>query len=420
VSELPIGWSRATLEEISGVGGLVSDGDWIESKDQDPDGSVRLIQLMDVGDGHFTNRSNRFLNEEAAERLRCTKLRKGDVLIARMPDPLGRACVFPGVGQEAVTAVDVLIWRAGKSAAVPEWLKYAINSPDVREDLALKAGGTTRQRVAGGVLKKLELPVPPLAEQRRIVEKLDALTARMARARADLDRVPSLTERFRKASVQRLIVEAGSRAGTVPAGDLFQWASGKFLPKSKQRPGAVPVFGGNGINGRHDAATTDFSTLVVGRVGAQCGNVHITSEPAWITDNAIFAKHISPDVDLQFALYVFQSANLIQSAGGTGQPYVNQDVLNEVRVPAISLQEQQMSAVRIGKAFAEIDRLSIEAAAARRLLDRLERAVLAKAFCGELVPQNPTDEPVSVLIDRIRAERGTAPKTTRGRKRAVA
>ena len=141
---LPNGWTTATLEELSGTDGLVTDGDWIESKDQDPAGDIRLIQLMDVGDGRFTNRSSRFLNDDTARRLRCTKLSVGDVLIARMPDPLGRACVFPGVGQEAVTAVDVLIWRAGKNGAVAEWLKYAVNSPEVRQQLALQAGGTTR------------------------------------------------------------------------------------------------------------------------------------------------------------------------------------------------------------------------------------------------------------------------------------
>ncbi|MFM9597551.1 hypothetical protein ACKI1O_50540, partial [Streptomyces scabiei] len=88
-------------QSLAGADGLVSDGDWIESKDQDPEGDVRLIQLMDIGDGEFLDKSKRYLNAEAAARLRCTFLEPGDVLIARMPDPLGRACVFPGVGQRA-------------------------------------------------------------------------------------------------------------------------------------------------------------------------------------------------------------------------------------------------------------------------------------------------------------------------------
>ena len=89
---LPQGWATITIGEASGVGGLSTDGDWIESKDQDPTGSVRLIQLQDIGDGTFVNKSSRFLTEEKAEELNCTFLSPGDVLIARMPDPLGRAC----------------------------------------------------------------------------------------------------------------------------------------------------------------------------------------------------------------------------------------------------------------------------------------------------------------------------------------
>src|SRR5690348_15116201 len=93
--ELPTGWAAATLGELIGREGLFIDGDWIESKDQDPNGHVRLIQLADVGDGHFRDRSSRFLTHEKANELGCTFLQKGDLLIARMPDPLGRCCIFP-------------------------------------------------------------------------------------------------------------------------------------------------------------------------------------------------------------------------------------------------------------------------------------------------------------------------------------
>ncbi len=73
----------------------------------------------------------------------------------------------------------------------------------------------------------------------------------------------------------------------------------------------------------------------------------------------------------------------------------------------------------INMAFARADRLEAEAARARALLDRLESAILAKAFRGELVPQDPNDEPASVLLDRIRAERAASPKPKRGRRAAA-
>jgi len=94
--DLPPGWGMATISGLVGKDGVFKDGDWVESKDQDPNGDVRLIQLADIGDGEFRDRSSRFLTYEKAIELRCTLLNKGDVLVARMPDPLGRACIFPG------------------------------------------------------------------------------------------------------------------------------------------------------------------------------------------------------------------------------------------------------------------------------------------------------------------------------------
>ena len=75
---------------------------------------------------------------------------------------------------------------------------------------------------------------------------------------------------------------------------------------------------------------------------------------------------------------------------------------------------------KLERAFARAERLEAEATRARALLDRLESALLAKAFRGELAAQNPADEPAQILLDRIRTERAAAPKAKRGRKAKVA
>src|ERR1035441_2972954 len=103
---LPSGWEWKTIPDLVSDDGVFIDGDWVESKDQDPNGDVRLIQLADVGDGAYRDKSDRFMTKAKAEELRCTFLSQGDVLIARMPDPLGRACIFPGDTKPSVTVVD--------------------------------------------------------------------------------------------------------------------------------------------------------------------------------------------------------------------------------------------------------------------------------------------------------------------------
>jgi type I restriction enzyme, S subunit len=91
----PKRWPVHSLGQLLSSAEVFTDGDWVESKDQDANGAVRLIQLADVGDAVYVDKSRRFLTKETAQRLRCTFLQTGDILVARMPDPLGRACIFP-------------------------------------------------------------------------------------------------------------------------------------------------------------------------------------------------------------------------------------------------------------------------------------------------------------------------------------
>ncbi|MDQ1305453.1 MAG: type restriction enzyme subunit [Actinomycetota bacterium] len=149
---------------------VFTDGDWVESKDQDPQGGVRLTQLADVGDGIWLNRSSRFLTVEKAKELRCTFLAADDILVARMPDPLGRACIFPGDVRPCVTVVDVCVIRPDPRVHEPTWLMAAINSAKFRTQLAQFATGTTRSRISRRNLGKLFIPDVPVTEQRRFAD----------------------------------------------------------------------------------------------------------------------------------------------------------------------------------------------------------------------------------------------------------
>lgn len=148
---------KLTLPEIVGPDGLFVDGDWVESKDQDPNGNVRLIQLADIGDGEYLNKSNRFLTSEKTSELKCTFIQPGDILIARLPDPLGRACVFPGDEKPCIVAVDICIVRPGKKQVDRNWLLRKINSTDFRFEISRYSSGTTRKRISRRNLGKIKL-----------------------------------------------------------------------------------------------------------------------------------------------------------------------------------------------------------------------------------------------------------------------
>lgn len=205
IAALPRGWATAILPDLIGSEGFMSDGDWVETEDQDPNGDVRLTQLADVGDGVFRNRSNRYMTSQRARELNCTFLKLGDVMIARMPDPLGRACLFPGSEMHCVTVVDVCIVRPAKAIS-PKWLASFINAPSFRIAVADLQSGSTRKRISKANLSTIPLPVPPQAEQHKIVDALDSYLTRLDDAIATLERVQRNLKRYR-ASVLKAAVE---------------------------------------------------------------------------------------------------------------------------------------------------------------------------------------------------------------------
>ncbi|HZK74057.1 MAG TPA: restriction endonuclease subunit S [Clostridia bacterium] len=184
----------------------MTDGDWVETEDQDPSGAIRLIQLADVGGGIFKDRSQRFLTEMKSRELRCTILKPDDVLIARMPDPLGRACVFPALKQLCCTVVDVCILRPGDDDISTRWLMYFLNAPQFRIPVSGLQSGSTRKRISKKNLATVPLAVPPKEEQRRIADALDSYLTRLDAAIDGLRRVEVNLKRYR-ASVLKAAVE---------------------------------------------------------------------------------------------------------------------------------------------------------------------------------------------------------------------
>src|SRR5689334_22623960 len=97
-----------------------------------------------------------------------------------------------------------------------------------------------------------------------------------------------------------------------------------------------------------------------------------------------------------------------EKSATTSVAAIYQRSLYKASIPIPSLEEQRAIAQRLSATFVRADQIEAEAARARALLDRLESTILVKAFRGELIPQDPSDEPASVLLERIRAKRAGA------------
>ena len=251
--ELPAGWELCSIGALPSDGEFF-DGDWVESKDQDPTGDVRLTQLADVGEGTFRDRSDRWLRPDQAEQLQVNYLQEGDLLIARMPDPLGRCCLLPRLEYPAVTVVDVAVLRIRNPKINNPFIMWILNSPSLRQLIVELASGTTRQRISRKNLGTIELPIPPLAEQERIVEILEEQLSRLDAALESVRIVRKKAAQFRRSLLHSAVVgtlTGDSADGTdlpeawkpLTLGDLSKLIrNGIFVSRPAASPPGLPIF----------------------------------------------------------------------------------------------------------------------------------------------------------------------------------
>ena len=161
--------------KLVGLCSRFCDGDWIESKDQSA-GGIRLIQTGNVGTTEFLDKRDRakWISEETFERLNCTEIFAGDILISRLPEPAGRACILPDLQERMITAVDCTIVRTSEECD-SSFLVQFLSSEGYFKEIGQLLGGGTRQRVTRSVLGKFDVPIPSIAEQRQIGSLLSCL-----------------------------------------------------------------------------------------------------------------------------------------------------------------------------------------------------------------------------------------------------
>ena len=181
-------WMR--LEVICTV---FTDGDWIESKDQADEG-IRLIQTGNIGMGAYLEKEEKakYISEETFNKLKCTEIFSGDILVSRLPEPVGRACIIPEKKERMITAVDCTICRSNEAIVCKEYLCYFMRSNAYYTRLLNSVTGTTRKRISRKNLGNVELDIPSKREQEKVVKQLDCLVKVISSRITELQRLDDL------------------------------------------------------------------------------------------------------------------------------------------------------------------------------------------------------------------------------------
>jgi type I restriction enzyme S subunit len=381
-------------------GCLFTDGDWIESKDQDPKGEIRLIQLADIGDGNFIDKSSRFINKETANKLKCTFLKKGDVLVARMPDPLGRACVFPFDEENRyITAVDVCIIRP-KENCLASYLKYVINSVEVRNTIFRQKTGTTRERITRKKLGELQIPLPPLEQQKKIAAILDAADTYRQKTKALIAKYDELTQSLFLDMFGDLVnnqkgwkyIEFGEIFNSLRYGTssppIYSNEGIPFIRATNVKNGSISKKGLVYISQEEackiEKCKLKESDLIIVRSGANTGDCsRIPKE----YEGSYGAFDIIVEIDEPYS--TFYNFLLNTNSGKVvlepltrraGQPHLNSAQIKELKVFEVPIDLQTQFAERVQA----IGTQKVQAQASLEKAEELFNSLLQRAFKGEL------------------------------------
>ncbi|MDX3984088.1 MAG: restriction endonuclease subunit S [Achromobacter sp.] len=447
MSDLPQGWAEACIQDIAEVNpGRLGD--------IAVDAQISFVPMPAVSDidGEIVNPSIRSYGEVSRG---YTQFREGDVIFAKITPCMenGKIAIARALeGGVACGSTEFHVVRPSGGISSDFLWRY-LRQKSFRNDAeASMTGAVGQRRVPAIFLKEHSVALPPLPEQQRIVAKIDSLTSKSRRARDHLDHIPRLVQKYKQAILAaafrgELCVETRPPK-LLPLSEFVDSLDQGWSPKCASEPadandwGVIKTTAIQPVqflpheNKRLPASLTPRPGIVI-----NAGDVLITRAgprsrvaiSCFVTENypklmlcdKAYRLRTNPEMaDPAFLTYMLNTPQCLSELEvmktGISDSGLNltQGKFMALEIPAFSLSEQSEIIRRIKSAFAWIDRLAANTSSARKLIDHLDQAMLTKAFKGELVAQDPADEPASALLDRIR-ERAAEPKAKRGRKEAA-
>jgi type I restriction enzyme S subunit len=138
-------------------------------------GGVPIIRLQNIGINKFINKGRKFISIEKAVFLGKHNYRTGDVVICKLGDPPGKTCIIPENEGNGIIVADVVRYRTDNRFLSNKYCSFFLNSKFAIQQFKAHSKGMTRLRVSLELIRELIIPLPPLAEQNRIVHKLEQL-----------------------------------------------------------------------------------------------------------------------------------------------------------------------------------------------------------------------------------------------------
>ena len=362
------------MAKLSSICTLFTDGDWIESKDQS-DSGIRLIQTGNIGEGCFLEKEGKekYISRDTFERLKCEEVFSGDILISRLPEPVGRACIIPNKHERMITAVDCSICRVDETLVTKEYLCYFLQSRSYYQQLQNDVAGTTRKRISRKNLGEVEIHIPTFEVQRKVTDILDKVTVIIEGRKQEMQALDNLIKsRFVEMFGEPMTNSKGYELKTY--GELFELNAGGT--PSKQKPeywdaGTISWIGSNMCQNaviyendgnyiteeglRHSSARVfPIDTVLVALVGATIGKTALLKFATTTNQNVLGIRGIREKGFVpEFVFYYTQGLyQKFLNIGDGGFAMASKGFISELPMPIVELSLQEQFAdfvVRVDK-----------------------------------------------------------------------
>lgn len=407
-----------------------------------------------ASDGGFNFENIRFIPNEFANSMNRGQIKLLDILVVKDGATTGKTSfvreTFPF--PKACVNEHVFICRTFNIIS-KEFIFHYLKSHEGQEYIMSTFHGAAQGGISSGFADVVMVPLPPLPEQKRIVEKLDAILPKVKNVKARLDKIPSILKKFRQSVLAaacsgKLTEDLTTGSVTVIANEEvkgiyeipsdWNWGTlNSICDKSRGICYGVIKLGKDITDGVPCLRTSDVRSLFLDlnkvkkisksisddyqrsilKGGEILVNVRGTLGGVVVVPNELMGWNISREVALvpvinvnpKFYAYCIATSNsqkwLTSVTKGVAYQGINLEDLRLLPVPILSIEEQDEIVRRVEKLFKLADSLEAKYKKAMERVEKIEQSVLAKAFRGELAEQDPNDEPAEELLKRILAEK---------------
>ena len=246
---------------------------------------------------------------------------------------------------EPIFVGDAFSVKADEKQVLPRFIYHFLLS--IQEKIYdLKSGGGVPHVYAKDVARFV-IPLPPLSVQQEIVRILDKFTQLEAELEAELDCRKRQYEYYRNKLLTFNEIGGGTEIVWKTLGEVcINIFSGKN--KDRNDNASYPIYGSTGIIGKTNKKAFSSKQILVARVGANAGYVHIAEGEYDVSDNALIIQH-NENINLKFLYYILVNIKLNQYAKGGGQPLITARELKSIIIPLPPLEEQQRIATILDK-----------------------------------------------------------------------